>query len=285
MTASAKVGASFGNLCPLDVMCCPSRCPNGVESKAKSAAGFTLVELLLVIGIIAILAALLFPNLITARRKAQRTACLNNLRQINLGVRMYSDDSQGVSPGHGPAAAANTTNVSSLYAGYKELMKSYVGVNGESSPRDKLFACPADRFFPNFVTNGAPPMINVDASLHDSPFSGFSSYMFNGGDNVTRQFGAFTVTLPGLAGVKLSSIKHPSRTVLVAEYSSSVPWSWHDPSPLLKFNDAKSVVSFVDGHVSYIKIYWNSTPYPGGVSSMAVQYDPPVGYDYQWSPN
>jgi len=50
-------------------------------------------------------------------------------------------------------------------------------------------------------------------------------------------------------------------------------------------DDAKSVLTFVDGHVSYTRIYWNSTPYPGGSKSLAVQYDPPASYDYQWSPN
>jgi prepilin-type N-terminal cleavage/methylation domain-containing protein len=256
-----------------------------MKSNPRAAEGFTLVELLVVVAVIAILAALLLPVLSTARGKARRATCLNNLRQINLGVRMYSDDSHDASPSPGPAAATNTANVSSLYAGYKELIKGYVGVKGESSPRDKLFACPADGFFPNFVTNGPPPMRYVHESFHDLAFSGHSSYLFNGGDNVTRHFGKFSVTLPGLAGVKLSSIKHPGRTVLIAEYSSSVPWSWHDPSPLLMFNDAMNVVSFADGHVSFIKIYWNSTPYPGGTATLAVQYDPPAGYDYQWSPD
>jgi prepilin-type N-terminal cleavage/methylation domain-containing protein len=256
-----------------------------MKRQFETIKGFTLIELLVVIAIIAILAALLLPTISAAKRKAQRMTCQNNLKQVNLGVRMYSDDSHDASPSPGPASAANATNVSSLYAGYKELMKSYVGVNGDSSPRDRLFACPADRFFPSFVTNGPPPMKYVRESFHDLAFSGFSSYMFNGGDNVTRHFGTFDVTLPGLAGVKLSSIKHPARTVLVAEYSSSVPWSWHEPSPLLMFTDAKNVVSFADGHVSYIKVYWNSTPHPGGTSTLAVQYDPPASYDYQWSPD
>lgn len=195
---------------------------------------------------------------------------------------MYSDDSMDSSPSPG---TTNDANVAGLYAGYKELMKNYVGLAGASSSRDRLFACPADMFFPNFVTNGPPPMGYVRQSLHDVPFSSFSSYMFNGGDNVTRDFETFKVTLPGLTGVKLSSIKHPTRTVLVAEYSAAVPWSWHEPSSRLMFNDAKNIVSFADGHVSYIKIFWNSTPYPGGTMSLAVQYDPPASYDYQWSGN
>ena len=60
--------------------------------------GVTLVELLVVIGIIGILAALLLPVLSSAKAKAQRPACMNNLRQINLGVRMYADDSSDAFP-------------------------------------------------------------------------------------------------------------------------------------------------------------------------------------------
>ena len=46
-----------------------------------------------------------------------------------------------------------------------------------------------------------------------------------------------------------------------------------------KFNDAKDIVGFVDGHVDYIGIYWSGSP-PG---SLAMFYDPPAGYGYQWS--
>lgn len=45
------------------------------------------------------------------------------------------------------------------------------------------------------------------------------------------------------------------------------------------FNDAKNVIGFVDGHVNYLKIYWNSsTP-----NDFALQNNPPAGYDYKWS--
>jgi prepilin-type N-terminal cleavage/methylation domain-containing protein len=253
---------------------------------------FTLIELLVVIAIIAILAALLFPAISAAKAKARRTVCMNNLRQINVSVRMYSDDSSDATPSPGTAAAA--TNSISLYSGYKELMENYVGLKGASSAQDKLFACPADTFFPSFfLPDMNTPASYVRRSLHGETVFDHSSYAFNGGDNKTRTSAtepAISWQLPGLTGRTLSSVKHPTRTVLISEASALAPWSWHNPvwpdilhGEALTYNDAKNMVSFVDGHVSYIRIYWNTNRYPNGGLSFSMAYDPPAGYDYQWS--
>ena len=57
-----------------------------------SKSGFTLIELMIVIAIIAILAAVLVPNFIRARAQGQLTACKSNLRTIATAVEMYAVD-------------------------------------------------------------------------------------------------------------------------------------------------------------------------------------------------
>jgi prepilin-type N-terminal cleavage/methylation domain-containing protein len=232
---------------------------------------FTVIELLVVIVIVGVLAGILLTALSGAKGSAEQSVCLNNLRQINLGVRMYSDDSSGAVPN-----TPGTTDPLLGLTGYKKVMESYLRVKGTSVAGHSIFACPMDTF--HFDDPGSDPRF-VPRGLCQDPISDYSSYGFNGGNAIIgSQF-------PGIAGRRLSSIKAPARTVLVLENSGFIPWSWHQPKrPLVPtnavFNDAINMSSFVDGHAASMKVYWRPND-PRG--PLALCYDPPGEYVYKWS--
>lgn len=87
-----------------------------------------MIELLVVIAIIAILAALLMPALKSAKESARKSACMNNLRQIGLGIRLYSTDNNERLP-----TDPTTNTVASLGMLTNRYLKPY-----------KIWICPSD---------------------------------------------------------------------------------------------------------------------------------------------
>lgn len=98
---------------------------------------FTLIELLIVIAIIAILAAILFPVFARARENARRSSCQSNLKQIGIGLLQYIQDFDETLPRHafGPSGDTATSNATN----YKWMDAIFPYVKSE-----QIFNCPSD---------------------------------------------------------------------------------------------------------------------------------------------
>jgi len=155
----------------------------------QNKKAFTLIELLVVIAIIAILAAMLLPALAAAKKKANKIACVNNLKQVGLAYRVWEGDNNNLYP----------MAVSSVSGGAKEWV--YSGTMAANPPTKlnpamvfmtmsnelstpKVCYCPSDSYHTAIPTNFNPTVYGAAANAAYPPTTdvgpGSFSYFING---------------------------------------------------------------------------------------------------------
>jgi prepilin-type N-terminal cleavage/methylation domain-containing protein len=210
--------------------------------------GFTLIELLVVIAIIAILAAMLLPALASAKARAQRIQCLNQMRQCALGFPMFASDHNDMMPPAGWASGSDTG--ASLQISWDSLIDKYIGgslpdadldqpaiLSGEPPTAPKILACPADQFpkvnwmggtapwfcLRSYAMVGVGPNQGADADYQRDPANGLPNLDQPGKLSIgiywqdPNSAAAPDYDAPGY---KSSAVHDPAGTILLCENTS-----------------------------------------------------------------
>ena len=115
------------------------------QTKSVGQAGFTLVEIMIVVIIISLLAAITIPSYIRARTNAQASGCINNLRQMNAAMNQYALELK--------LASTATYTLNNL--------TNYIKLNAAGS----MPQCPASGIYSQGLTVTAPPTCSVPSHV------------------------------------------------------------------------------------------------------------------------
>jgi prepilin-type N-terminal cleavage/methylation domain-containing protein/prepilin-type processing-associated H-X9-DG protein len=189
---------------------------NNSMSYSKGRRAFTLIELLVVIAIIAILAAILFPVFAQAREKARATSCLSNMKQIGLGIMMYSQDYDETYP---LFYAGNCTNPSSRITnpldatGPLRLNMWQAQIHPYLKSWD-IYACPSDG-----VATSKDPVIKFHNLSYGYNYGYLSKFTIKGinGTADPAELAGGTCSTQWYQGVSYAAVQRPADIVMVVD--------------------------------------------------------------------
>lgn len=179
---------------------------------------FTLVELLVVIGVIAVLIAILLPVLQKAREQARCTVCASNMRQLGIAALAYASDNQGIMPvtiGLGPPHAPIPFDF--IIPTGRGTLDFQTGVfwpyiAKDIATRQRLFNCPSDDGDRGLVFDSSTGLLVAMAGLPRNFSYAYTTQLsvplFDRGDSPY--------------GVKLVKVRHPAQKLLVLETEAPV---------------------------------------------------------------